>query len=200
MGYWDDVWTRIEGFFSEIPIIGGIIKADQKIDQVAKEDRMADLEAINIEKAARKEKNRYTAMMNQAKMDAEMNASLAEEFALKATQQREQGKQQAEQIKTKGSLTMGSQQAMLAATGQLGAGSATGLMEQTDRNIRSDVSTTLANSESSAAIYDEKESGYSTLATSLSKQAGEYAKFVEGEEAIDPEAEAKAYLDAYYGS
>jgi len=191
------------GFFSKIPILGALAGGmqsdkDKQAADLAKQtsDRMAGLEAVNIQKAAQKEKNAAIANMNQAAMDAEMNVSLAEEAGIMAGQITKKGDQAAEQIKTAGALTSGSQQAMLAATGQSGAGSATGLMAQTKANTASDVRTTLSNAATDASVYTTRQGGYNSLAKTLGDQATLYK--TQADE-IDPDAESAAYLTAYFG-
>lgn len=201
--FWTNFGNGLEGFISAIPVIGGITKGISAGKEAEKSDRIAGLEAINAEKAA---KNAYTTAMankNQALMDAEMNTSLAAEAAARAAQTTEQGAQAAEQIRAAGNQTLGSQGAMLAATGQAGAGSAVGLQKSTKANISGDVDTTLANAASEAAIYDEKASGYTTLSTTLAAQAALYgeqaADFENDEGEFDEGAAEDAYLAAYWG-
>jgi len=184
------------GFMGSIPGFGGITNAVLAKKSREKEDRMAGLEAINREKIAQKEKDDLIYKKNQALMDAATNTTLASEAAQSAAQIQEQGRQASEQIKVKGAKTLGSQSAMLAATGQTGAGSATGLQSQTAANTAADVETTLSNAASEAGIYSTKAEGYTTLATTLGEQATAYE---EAAEEIEPEDEYNAYIDAYYG-
>ncbi len=200
---WQFLSTEDLAFWSNVPLIGNAAIAEQaKRDEreatknKARSDRMAGIEAVDRRKAADREQRDLITRKNQALYDAAANTVLASEAASTAAMITTQGEQKAEQIGVEGTKTLGTQSAMLAATGQIGAGSATGLMENTKANTAKDMSMTISNASEEAGIYTEKSTGYATLAADLGAQATEYE---EAANLINPEEDYANYMNAYFG-
>jgi len=186
----------MDSVFRGIPIIGDIIKADDAKKEVAREDRMAPLEAEAKKEEARQQKLQYEADARQAELDYGNTKTAQQETLLNKELTEKMWDQKIGQKNVEGQKTIGTQTALQAATGQIGAGSALVVSEESKTNLQKDLTQMGATKDLESEILSTKAAGYETAMKLLMDQA-DASKEAAGN--IGPEQIEEDYMNAYTG-